>query len=344
VADAEDVLQGVIFRWPQHPGANHFFIHAVESSPSPERGIGSAQKLMGVVPWAGHMVHMPGHIWLILGDWEMAATVNERAATVDREYFATTRVSGGSYEPYYLHNLHFIVYARSMQGHKAQALEASENLEASSAAMGKSMPEMADAFSGLALLTQARFNEWTQIRNAPEPSEKMAATQLCRSYVRNLALKAQGDTAGAQRESRRFEELRSKLPAEAAWGQNKAGDVMRVASESLKARLATSADERCAHWHEAVVVQDHLVYDEPPAWYYPVRESLGSCLLQAGKTTEAAEVFREGVRRSPRNGRMLFGLWQSLKSVGDTYDAAVVRREFENAWSGSDVTLRIEDF
>ena len=140
VADAETVLQDVMRRWPQHPGANHLYIHAVESSRSPERAIASAQRLMGIVPWAGHMVHMPGHIWLILGDWETAASVNERAASVDREYFKLTQVSEGTYEPYYLHNLHFIMYARSMQGRKIEALQAAEQLAASSGAMMGAMP------------------------------------------------------------------------------------------------------------------------------------------------------------------------------------------------------------
>ena len=121
---------------------------------------------------------------------------------------------------------------------------------------------------------------------------------------------------------------------------NKAVDVMRLASESLAAQLAPDMAKACDHWRQAVDIQDHLIYDEPPAWYYPVRESLGGCLLRAGKTAEATQVFREGVRRSPRNGRMLFGLWQSLKLEGDTYQAESVRREFEAAWSGADVTLR----
>jgi hypothetical protein len=176
---------------------------------------------MGLVPWAGHMVHMPGHIWLVLGDWETAASVNERAATVDREYFRVTQVSGGSYEPYYLHNLHFITYARSMQGHKAQAFQAADTLAASSAAMSKSMPEMADAFSAVALFVHARFNDWSTILNIPEPDKEMVAARTSVSYVRTLALKARGDMAAAQRENKRFEQFKSKLPADAPWGQTR---------------------------------------------------------------------------------------------------------------------------
>ena len=123
MAEAERALEEVIRRWPEHPGANHLYIHAVESSPTPERAVASAQRLMGITPSEGHMVHMPGHIWLVLGEWEMAAAVNERAAEVDRQYFATTGVTEGSYPMYYVHNLHFIAYARWMQGRKADGVE-----------------------------------------------------------------------------------------------------------------------------------------------------------------------------------------------------------------------------
>jgi tetratricopeptide (TPR) repeat protein len=343
VAEAESVLQNVIRRWPQHPAANHLYIHAVESSPTPERAIASAQRLMGIVPWAGHMVHMPGHIWLVLGDWETAASVNERAVAVDREYFKVTQVSGGSYEPYYLHNLHFIAYARSMQGHRAQALHVADEIGKAAGDMVADMPEMADAFSAVPLFVYARFNAWNEILKVPQPGDKMMSAQAFWTYARTLALAATGDRSGAVREQKRFETLRSSVPPNAAFGQSMAKDVLNVASEVLAARLSPNAGEACEHWRRAVEVQDRLTYDEPPDWYYPVRESYGACLLRAGKPAEAAQVFREGVRRSPRNGRLLFGLCESLKTQGKLSEAEFVKREFDAAWTGSDVRLRIED-
>jgi hypothetical protein len=344
VAAAETVLQDVIRRWPQHPGANHLYIHSVESSPSPERAVASAQRLMGIVPWAGHMVHMPGHIWLLLGDWEMAARVNERAAAVDLEYFDATRIRQGSYEPYYLHNLHFIAYARSMQGHRAQALQAAQTLAASSGAMAAAMPEMADSFLAVPIFTYARFGEWEAILNMAQPSDKMMASRSAWRYARTLALAARGDDAAAEQERARFENLRAKLPPDAPWGQNSARSIMDIASEVLAARLsANKTTEAAIHWQSAADLQDHLIYDEPPGWYYPVRESQGAYLLQAGKSTEATRVFREGVRRSPRNGRMLFGLLESLKAQGKRDEAESVRRELDAAWAGADVQLRIRD-
>ncbi len=343
VAQAESVLQEVIRRWPQHPGANHLFIHAVESSPTPERAIASAQRLMGIVPWAGHMVHMPGHIWLVLGDWETAATVNERAAAVDRQYFDETQVLEGSYEPYYLHNLHFIMYARSMQGRRAQTLQAANTLTKSSKGMAAAMPEMADAFTALPIFMHVRFGDWDSILKIPAPPEKMTATRAAWIYARTLALAAKKDTTAAEVEKKRFEEFRGKIPATAPWGQNLARDVMHIASEVLSARLSTDSNVEAEHWRNAVDLQDHLGYDEPPAWYYPLRESQGACLLRAGKSAEAEEVFRKGVLRSPRNGRMLFGLWESLKSQDKLYDAEAVGREYKAAWTGADIQLRVED-
>jgi len=343
VREAEKVLEGVIRRWPQHPGANHYYVHAVESSQSPERAVASAQRLMGIVPWAGHMVHMPGHIWLVLGDWEAAATVNERAVTVDREYFATTNMMGGSYTPYYVHNLHFILYARSMQGRRTETLRAAETLAGAMAPMAETMPEMADSFLAVPVFAYVRFGEWDSILKLPEPKQPMMASKASWHYARTLALLARGERTKAAQEAKSFDDLRRKIPAAAPWGQNKSSQVLEMAAEILAAKLAATPGEAAPHWQRAVELQDLFVYDEPPAWYYPVRESQGANLLRAGDPQKAEIVFREGVRRSPRNGRMLFGLLETLKAQGKQQDAAWVEHEFAASWGKSDVHLRLED-
>ena len=343
MAEAERTLEAVIRRWPDHPGANHYYIHAVESSPTPERAIPSAQRLMGIVPAAGHMVHMPGHIWLVLGDWETAANVNERAVAVDRQYFAATNVTGGTYTPYYLHNLDFIRYARSMQGRKADALRAADDLNAAFEPMAKMMPDMAETIVPVVLTTYVRFGEWDRVLKAPQPAAAQKMSSAMWRYARAVALAGRGDRSGASRERDAFEKAKTAQPADAPYGQNKSGDVLAVASEIIAARLAASAAAAVPHWQKAVALHDALVYDEPPDWYYPVRESLGGALLGAGKAADAEKVFREGVRRSPRNGRMLFGLLESLKAQGKTQDAAWVQREFDAAWAKADIKLRLED-
>ncbi len=342
VAEADHTLEQVLRRCPDHPGANHLYIHAVESSPNPERAIASAQRLMGIMPWAGHMVHMPGHIWLVLGDYEMAAAVNERAVAVDREYLAQSKTSSG-YGMYYLHNLHFLAYARWMQGRKADGLRAADEMAKAAASMLETMPDMADAFNALAVFGQVRFQDWNGILSLPQPKASLHATSATWHCARALAFAGVGNRAAAAREQAELEAIRAAVPAGKDWGLNKAKDVLAIASETVAARLAPTPDEALFHWRRAAAAQDALSYDEPPDWYYPVRESLGASLLLAGKAADAESVFRMGVKLSPHNGRMLFGLMESLRAQGKNQDADWVKREFDTAWAKADVTLKIEE-
>ena len=338
--EAERTLEAILRRWPEHPGANHLYIHAVESSPTPERAIPSAQRLMGITPSEGHMVHMPGHIWLVLGEWELAASVNERAAQVDREYFAATGVTAGSYRMYYWHNLTFIAYARWMQGRKADALNAEDNLAAAMSPTAGAMPEMLDAFLPFTHFGLLRFGQWDALLNLPDPTPGRKLSLAFHRFFRAMAFQAKSDGAAAAREQAAFEEARKQVSADAMWGQNKAAPVLSLVSELLAARIGNDA---VAHYRRAVEIQDALNYDEPPAWYYPVRESLGAALLRSGRPTEAEAVFREGVRRSPKNGRMLFGLMESLKAQGKTEQVSWVEKEFQAAWAKADVNLTLAD-
>jgi tetratricopeptide (TPR) repeat protein len=193
------------------------------------------------------------------------------------------------------------------------------------------------------LLTYVRFGEWDHVMKAAQPNERLRVSTAMWRYARAVALAARGDRAAAARESNAFAAAKASVPADHPWGQNKASDVLALASEALAGRIASSPAEAIPHWQRAVQIQDALVYDEPPAWYYPLRESLGSSLLRAGKAKEAEEVFREGIRRSPHNGRMLFGLMESLKAQSRNEEADWVRREFAASWSKADVELRLED-
>jgi tetratricopeptide (TPR) repeat protein len=342
VAEAERVLEEVLRRFPDHPGANHFYIHAVESSRTPERAIPSAQRLMGIVPAAGHLVHMPGHIWLVLGDFEMAATVNDRAAAVDRQYLDATGVQS-AYVGYYIHNLHFVAFARAMQGRMADALRAADQIGAAVAPMADVMAEMVDTFASLPVFVRIRFQRWDDLLALPAAPPKLAISTSFRHYARALAFQAKGNRAEAVKEQSAFAAAGAKIPPSALWGNNKPAAVLALATEVLAAKLADSPAASIPHWQRAVELQDALVYDEPPAWDYPVRESLGGALLRAGKPAQAEAVFREGLRRGPRNGRMLFGLMHALKAQQNTEAANWVEREFREAWKHAEVTLRIED-
>jgi tetratricopeptide (TPR) repeat protein len=339
------VLESVLRRDPQHIGANHYYIHTVEASPNPERALPSADRLATLVPGAGHLVHMPAHIHVRTGDHEAAAKANERAAEVDRNYIKATGASGIYPLMYYSHNLHFLAMARMAQGRFDEAKKAAGQLAANVAPALKEMP-MLEAFAQIPVLVLLRFHRWTEIMALPQPDPKMAISTALWRYSRGIAFAARGDAKSATAEQAAFAEARKGIPTEALFGLNSAENVMKVADPVLAASVAAGGGNIQAaigHWRKAVEAQDALSYDEPPGWYYPVRESLGAALLKSGQAAEAEAVFREDLNRNPRNGRSLFGLLESLKAQKKTADAQWVRIEFNKAWKDSPLKLQIDD-
>jgi tetratricopeptide (TPR) repeat protein len=341
--EALRVLESVMRQYPNHPGANHFYIHAAEMSPTPERAIPSAQRLMGIVPAAGHLVHMPGHIWLLLGDFGLAADLNEHAAQRDREYMKSTGVSASSYAGYYVHNLHFVAYGRSMQGRMRDAIRSAEVMADAAAPLVQEMPMMVDPFVASLVFSLVRFQRWEELLTLASPSEQLLSATALWRFGRGVALAATGKRQAALQEKQAFKVACEKVPADWIWLNNKASGVLQVASAVFDAKLAENHEASISHWERAVTLQDALSYDEPPPWFYPIRESLGGALLRAGQLDKAVAVFREGLRRSPRNGRLLFGLMKGLEAQQNHDAAELVRRQFEEAWQESDVVLRVAD-
>lgn len=321
--EAIRVLEAVLRRNSLHPGANHFYIHAVEASASPERAIASAQRLMGIVPAAGHLVHMPGHIWVVLGEWNLAADVNERAAKVDQEYMAKTGVTGSSYMGYWVHNLHFVAYARSMQGNYMKAREAAVAVQQAVTPMIDAMPSMVDAFWVWPIVTGVRFEQWEDVVAVAEPPDRLKTSAVVRHYARGLAHAKRGRRAEAEQSLESLRKAAGVLPADWMWLNNKASDIARLAELSLEAEINTSVEL----WRQAVELQDRLVYDEPPPWFYPIRESLAEALLRSGKAADAEAVGREGLRRSPNNVRMLRVLLAAVRAQNKTEAVAQLNQE-----------------
>jgi tetratricopeptide (TPR) repeat protein len=341
IEEAVQVLETVMRRYPDHPGANHFYIHAVEMSPTPERAIPSAQRLMGIVPAAGHLVHMPGHIWLLLGEYGLAADLNEHAAQRDAEYMQTTGVSASSYAGYYMHNLQFVAYGRAMQGRMEDAIRGAEALSGAAAPFIKDMPMMVEPFVSAAAFALLRFQRWDQVLAMDRPSSQLLTSTALWHFGRGIALSAKGKRQEAHLEKEAFEAAREKVPKDWIWLNNKAASLLQVASVVLDARMAVSDQASIPDWERAVALQDALSYDEPPPWFYPVRESLGGALLRSGQADRAEAVFREGLRRGPRNGRLLFGLMKSLEAQRKSDAARLVKAEFDAAWKQADVTLHL---
>jgi tetratricopeptide (TPR) repeat protein len=342
------VLESVLQRNPNHAGANHYYIHALEASPHAERALPSAARLGGMVPWAGHLVHMPAHVYIRTGDYAEAARNNAEAAQVDKAYLQQSHLMGSIYDLiYYSHNLHFLSAASAMAGNFAAAKQAADELESHIRPLARKMPE-SESYLPTPILVLVRFHRWDEILESSPPEPNLAITNALWHFARGSAAAALGKIEMAGAERTELETVRGKTSPEQAFGMNynKARDFLDLAASILDARIAAARGESgraIQFWLKAVQIEDGFRYNEPPEWFYPVRESLGAALLAAGNPAEAEQVFREDLRRNPRNPRSLFGLMHSLKAQQKEADAAWVEREFRAAWKNADTELRISD-
>ena len=338
-------LESVLKRDPSHLGANHYYIHAVEASPHPERAKASAERLAaGLAPASGHLVHMPAHIRMRTGDYEGAAASNARAIEADRGYFAATGAQGLYSLMYYNHNVDFLGAARAMQGRYEDARKAAEEVAANLAPMAHDM-QMAEFGLERPLLLRVRFRRWKEALAVPQPKWGGAMTRAVWWFTRAVALSATGRRSAASKEASAFSAERKKVPADALFGLNPASAVLEVAAHVMEATAARSRGNHAgaiAHWRRAVAAQDALAYDEPAPWYGSVRESLGAELLSAGQAPEAEKVFREDLARNPNSGRSLFGVWKSLEAQHSS-EAGKAKEEYETAWKGADAPLTLAD-
>jgi tetratricopeptide (TPR) repeat protein len=340
------VLESVLRRDPAHIGANHYYIHAVEASRTPERGLVSASRLETLVPAAGHLVHMPAHIYMRTGDYAAAVASNARAAQVDRDYMARAGAEGVYPLMYYSHNIDFLASAAMMTGQLAEASRAADELVTKATAAIAQMP-MIEPFAAKKLYVGLRFARWSDVLTLPRPDPQHKILTTLWHFGRGVAHAALRHTTEAERERAAYVEARGAVPPDTAFNYNSAGAIFGIADAVLEARIAVAKDDDAAAvaaWARAVAAQDALNYDEPPDWFYPVRESHGAALLRVGRFEEGEGVFRADLDRNPRNGRSLFGLWQALRAQRKDAAAALVEKQYEAAWQHADVALRLTDF
>ena len=339
-------LESVLRSDPNHPGANHFYIHAVEASRNLERAIPSAMRLMTLTPGAGHLVHMPGHIFLQTGDFDLAADTNVVAWDADRAFIERTGATGVYPLMYGTHNIHFIAYARAQQGRYEEAKQAAVEMVANVGDGDREM-QMLEGFRLYPMMIDLRFHRWDTLLATPQPERDRAFSRAFWRYARAMALAAQGKARDAAAEQRRFERERAAVPPEGQYLiNNKAGDLLALAAATLEAQLAAARGDRAtsiAAWRRAVTLEAALQYDEPPAWFYPVRQSLGAALLRAGDHAGAERVFREALATHPRDGRLLYGLSQTLQAQGRASEAQLVQQQFARAWRGATMPLTLDD-
>jgi tetratricopeptide (TPR) repeat protein len=341
-------LESVIKRDPNHMGAVHYYIHAVEASPSPERALAGANKLAAMAPAAGHLVHMPAHVYIRTGDYASAVKTNQDAAAVDRSYIKASGSQGLYPMMYYSHNLHFIAMCSAMNGDYAEAQKNAAMLAAHVGPHVKDMPPL-EGFMTIPMAVNIRFHKWDEILKMPKPNADMKTTTVFWHFGRGMALAAKGKIDEAEAEHKAVAEAEANTPEDVVFAMpvnNKAKDVLAVARDVLGAKIALAKKDNAAAialLQNAVAVQDSLKYSEPEDWFFPVRESLGAALLMNNDAAGAEKIFREDLDRHPRNPRSLFGLEQALKAQNRDYDAGFVQKQFRASWKGGNVQLKVDD-
>jgi tetratricopeptide (TPR) repeat protein len=336
------VLQSVLRRLPDHVGANHYYIHAVEASPTPELGLASAERLETLVPGAGHLLHMPTHIYMHTGEISRIAAINERAAQADERYFQLASPEGFYPFMYYGHNIHFAMVGYLMTGRYFDAHAQAKKIADLAAPHVDEMAPMAEWVMALPTLTDVRFHKWDAILAARRPQASQALVAAFDSYARALALQMTGKTSDAAVEATTFESARAKVGDDMlVVAFNTGPAVLTMFSHLLKGQMAATPADAIPHLEAAVAAQDAFHYDEPEAIPWSVRETLGAALLTAGRAADAEKVFRADLDRHPRSGRSLFGLWKSLEAQNRDDEARIVHGEFETAWSQATEELSV---
>ena len=336
------MLEGVLKRNPDHLGANHYYIHATEASRQPGRALASANRLEKLAPSAGHLVHMPSHVYWRVGDFPSAVKVNVAAAEADRKYLAVSKLAGIYPMMYYNHNVHFEALAQSMKGNYAGARRAAEQLAMNAAPHARAM-SVVEAFLPVREYMLVRFEKWDDVLKTPKPADDLLYHTANWHYARGMAYAARNDKQNAQLELDALRTGAAKLKPDFLVMLNTGPDILAIAENVLAARVDQingNKDAAIDSLRKAVAKQDSLVYIEPPEWYFPVREALGATLLSSGDAGEAEQVFRADLDRNPRNGRSLYGLMSSLKAQGKERDASLVEQEFRAAWKDADTQLQ----
>ncbi|MDP3073580.1 MAG: hypothetical protein Q8N18_25070 [Opitutaceae bacterium] len=336
-------LDATIALNPQHPLANHLYIHAVEASPHPERAIPAADRLRDLQPGLAHNVHMPSHIDIRVGRWHEAITANLKAVEADRRHRAIVGPPQDMLVVYAAHNQHMLAYAAMMTGQRELALKHIRAMvtEAPAEFVKENAP-MIEGMVGMPYEVMIRFGLWDQILAEPDHPDYMPFTRALRLAARGVALAAKGDAKAARAEQAAYLEAAKRVPAEETLGNNTAQGILAVATPMLEGEILVregKIDAAVARLREAVKAEDALKYDEPPGWILPVRHALGATLLNTGRFGAAEEVYREDLKRLPNNGWSLYGLARSLRLQNKPAEAAQVEVQFKQAWAKADTQI-----
>ena len=339
-------LENVMKVNPDHHGANHLYIHTVEASKNPERGLASADKLRFLAPGAGHLVHMPAHIYIRTGKYHEGSLANIRAVKSDEEYINQCNQQGFYPLAYYPHNYHFLWATATLEGDSKTAIDAAikTSQKPPDSLLNVCGYQTLQHFAVIPLYAYVTFGRWEEILNYPQPQDIRPYMQSIWHYARAMAFIGKDMLSDAEKEIDIIEQKRSDKSIQdlSIWGINSAGTLIDIAFEVASGELAAKKNNYTLainHLEKAVEIENTLRYDEPPTWFYPCKQNLGAILIEAGKYEEAERIYRENLSEIPDNGWGLFGLRQSLLKQNKKVEAAEVEKRFNEAWKYSDIVL-----
>jgi tetratricopeptide (TPR) repeat protein len=347
-AEVVSQLESVMQRNPNHAGALHLYVHAVEASPDPSKGVAAADTLRELLPGSGHLVHMPAHIYARVGRYHDAVIANQKAIAADDTYLAICQPAPGVYPLGYVpHNHHFMWFAATMEGASKIALDAARTTsdKTSDAKLMRSPGlEFTQNFAVSPLLADVRFERWEEVVKAPKPADDLPYMQAIWNYAQGMAAVRQGRIEDAKRHHEALVPATTNPEIEKLlqFGRYSLIGGVRIAERFVAAELARAAkdyDAAIAALNAAVTIEDTLPYDEPPAWHWPSRQALGAVLLEAGKPAESEKAFRDELQRNPENGWSLYGLSQALKAQKKNGEAKEVADRYSKAWANADFDL-----
>lgn len=339
------LLESVIERHPNHPGALHLWIHVWEPTDTPERAEAEADRLLTLMPGAGHVVHMPGHIYQRVGRYADTIKANQMAIAADEDYIVQCRAQGLYPLGYYPHNVHFLWIGATMAGQSALAIEAADKTAKVIPAEALEQVPFLQGFLAVPYWARVKFEKWDDILAQKPPAHGTLFMRGVWHYARASALVAKGRLAEAEKELAALRTIVADpalVKEPASFSTNNATSILRVAPEVVAGELAAKRkdfDRALLHLERAARFEDTLIYQEPADWHSPVRQTLGAVLLQAGRPDEAEAIFWEDLRRIPENGWSLHGLMLALKAQGKTDEAAAVEARFNKAWANADFRL-----
>ncbi len=344
IHEIQEALERVLASDPNNPGANHFYIHLIEATSTPERAEPAADRLGALVPGATHLVHMPAHLFWRVGRYHDSFTANDEAVHTDDIVYPD--LPTGHWYPalYYPHNVHFMAAASAMEGNSALAITAAHKLIERIPAENYKLYPMLEDFMTIPYQVLVRYGKWEEMLAERAPGAEYGYATNIWQWAQGMALANTGEVDEARAILAQVQEQAATPEMEAFFLQSGefGNHILTVAGHQLAAEIARAeqqSDEVIAQLEQAVAVQDAFYYTEPPPWFFPVRQYLGAALLEQGKAAEAEAVYRKDLAQLPKNGWALFGLMQSLDAQGKSGEVGDVQKEFDAAWQNADVTL-----